>query len=200
MHLTLVSAPLPVDASPSLCPIFLVLPPWPPLLMPKRFLCPRGSRGTATAVPVEVPRADALVRWTRLPVAGEYKSRLKRQKAAASRFVLSCSTVRPFPVACPSHHVADTARCHRLHHRLSQLPPIEKAFEKAQRSQTSLGFSRTGRVDRWEKLALEKFNPWSPHQTALRNYAAVYGMQKKPDRFDSNAMLAMTGGLTDLRA
>ena len=94
MHLTLVSAPLPVDASLSLCPILSSFPPWPPLLMPKRFLCPRGSRGTATAVPVEVPRADALVRWTRLPVAGEYKSRLKRQKAAASRFVLSCSTVQ----------------------------------------------------------------------------------------------------------
>lgn len=104
--------------------------------------------------------------WTRLPVAGEYKHRLKRQKAMAER--------------------------------LSQLPPLDKTVDKAKRSHSSLGFSTTGRgLERYDRMALEKFNPWSPHQVSIRNYALTYGMQKKPNRFDKSAMLA-GGGFTDV--
>jgi len=79
---------------------------------------------------------------------------------------------------------------------LSQLPPIEKSQVKYARSQSSLGQSSRG-LDRYEKVALEKFNPWSPHQVSLRNFATKYGMQKKPDRFGSKAMLA-AGGFSDV--
>jgi len=84
----------------------------------------------------------------------------------------------------------------KLSRRLSQLPPIEKIHAKHARSQSSLGSSGRG-LDRYDKVALEKFNPWSPHQVHLRNFSMTYGMQKKPDRFGSKAMLA-AGGFTDV--
>jgi hypothetical protein len=40
------------------------------------------------------------------------------------------------------------------------------------------------KYDRLRSIALEKFNPFSPHQTQLRNFAATYGMQTKPSRWD----------------
>jgi len=47
------------------------------------------------------------------------------------------------------------------------------------------------------QVALETFNPWSPHHTNLKNFALKYGMQTKPDRFSSKAMLP-AGGFTDV--
>merc|ERR1712166_771535 len=104
--------------------------------------------------------------WTRLPASGEYKSRIKRQKAMANR--------------------------------LSQLPPIEKTMAKHSRSQSALGYSGKGN-DRYDRVALETFNPWSPHQVNVRNFAVKYGnvVPTKPDRFNSKAMLA-AGGFTDV--
>ena len=141
--------------------------------------------------------------WTRLPASGEYKTRLKRQKAMANRSV--CAPTPLFtPLRCPASPACQSRAClcrfsrkrnWRWPHRLSQLPPIEKTVAKYGRSQSSLGFS-TG-IDRYEKVALEKFNPWSPHQSSIRNFALTYGMQKKPDRFNSKAMLA-AGGFTDV--
>uniref|UniRef100_A0A6U4UF19 Uncharacterized protein n=1 Tax=Hemiselmis andersenii TaxID=464988 RepID=A0A6U4UF19_HEMAN len=70
--------------------------------------------------------------------------------------------------------------------RLSQLP-------KQGRSRTLSRMSQTEQIE--ARLANETFNPWSVHQTRLRNYAVTHGMQTKPTRFEPGRMLV---GLTDI--
>mmetsp|Transcript_37202 Transcript_37202/g.87819 ORF Transcript_37202/g.87819 Transcript_37202/m.87819 type:complete len:94 (+) Transcript_37202:324-605(+) len=52
------------------------------------------------------------------------------------------------------------------------------------------------KLSNMDKMALEKFNPFSPHQTALRNYALTYGMRTKPNRYEPGRMVGV--GLTDV--
>ena len=115
--------------------------------------------------------------------------------AADLRRTTSTATGR----VCPSPALRPSARASffsRLR-RLSQLPPIDgKKLAKHGRSHSSLGIPGVG-LDRYSRVAIETFNPWSPHQTNLRNYAVTHGSQRKPDRFANKAMLA-TGGFTDV--
>ena len=82
--------------------------------------------------------------------------------------------------------------------RLSQLPSLDsKKVPKPGRSHSSLGIPGVG-LDRYARVAVESFNPWSPHQTNLRNFAVMHGGQRRPDRFSNKAMLP-AGGFTDVR-
>jgi hypothetical protein len=87
------------------------------LVCPSVFACPSVF---VVSYLISLLFAYFWLRWTRLPVAGEYKHRLKRQKAMAER--------------------------------LSQLPPLDKTVDRAKRSNSSLGFSTTGRgVERYDR-------------------------------------------------
>jgi hypothetical protein len=130
--------------------------------------------------------------WTRLPASGEYKHRLKRQDAMAKRFWLLFpwrphrrvyiyiyiqsihihTIITIFAIYIAMFSIASFSS--RLR-RLSQLPPLDsKKVSKHGRSHSSLEIPGVG-LDRHARLAVESFNPWSPHQTNLRNFAVMHG-------------------------
>eukprot|EP00287_Rhodomonas_sp_CCMP768_P018508 CAMPEP_0202818050 /NCGR_PEP_ID=MMETSP1389-20130828/8048_1 /ASSEMBLY_ACC=CAM_ASM_000865 /TAXON_ID=302021 /ORGANISM="Rhodomonas sp., Strain CCMP768" /LENGTH=132 /DNA_ID=CAMNT_0049490341 /DNA_START=129 /DNA_END=527 /DNA_ORIENTATION=- len=72
-----------------------------------------------------------------------------------------------------------------------RLSHVDHSKRREKRHQDAL--ARLSHVD---KMALEKFNPFSPHQTQLRNYAMTYGMKSKPSRYEPGRMVGV--GLTEV--